>query len=155
MYHHEKSATRSFEITVRSDSIRDTMILIVKNVPSSALSSKAPNRKQIGTKYLQQPVGNGVCFFFFHAWSHWFVWLKLLSGYSDVVTAHTEGLRTPVQKATHAWFFFVRSSFNCFFDTRKIKNCKQTWKSRNAWRRLFTQYRACLAFLLDISVSVK
>ena len=60
----EKSATRSMEITVRSDSIRDNMILIVKNVPSSALSSKASNRKQIGTKYLQQPVGNGVCFIF-------------------------------------------------------------------------------------------
>ena len=65
MYHHEKSASRSIEITVRSDSIRDNMILIVKNVPSSALSSKASNRKQkIKTKYLQQPVGNGVCFFF-------------------------------------------------------------------------------------------
>ena len=62
--HHEKSATRSIEITVRSDSIRDNMILIVKNVPSSALSSKAPNRKQIGTKYLQQPGGKGACFFF-------------------------------------------------------------------------------------------
>ena len=79
MYHHEKSASRSIEITVRSDSIRHNMILIVKNVPSSALSSKASNRKQIGIKYLQQPVGNGVCFFFFfYAWSHWFVWLKLL-----------------------------------------------------------------------------
>ena len=64
MYHHEKSASRSIEITVRSDSIRDNMILIVKNVPSSALSSKASNRKQIETKYLQQPVGNGICFFF-------------------------------------------------------------------------------------------
>ena len=63
--YHEKSATRSIEITVRSDSIRDNMILIVKNVPSSAFSSKASNLKQIGTNYLQQPVGNGVCFFFF------------------------------------------------------------------------------------------
>ena len=68
MYHHEKSATRSIEVTVRSDSIRDDMILIVKNVPSSALSSKASNPKQIGTKYLQQPVGNGVWYVsFFHA----------------------------------------------------------------------------------------
>ena len=46
--YHEKSATRSIEITVRSDSIRDNMILIVKNVPSSALSSKASNHKQGG-----------------------------------------------------------------------------------------------------------
>ena len=64
----EKSATRSIEITVRSDSIRDNMILIVKNVPSCALSSKASNRKQIGPKYPLQPVGNGVWYaFFLHA----------------------------------------------------------------------------------------
>ena len=67
MYHHEKYASRSIEITVRSDSIRHYMILIVKNVRSSALSSKDSNRKQMGTKYLQQPVGNGVCLFFFYA----------------------------------------------------------------------------------------
>ena len=77
MYHHEKSATRNIEITVRSDSIRDNMILIVKNVPSSALSSKASNCKQIRTKYLQRPIGNGYVSFF-HAWSHLFVWLNLL-----------------------------------------------------------------------------
>ena len=37
------------EITVTSDSIRDNLILIVNSVSSSALSSKAANRKQIGT----------------------------------------------------------------------------------------------------------
>ena len=97
MYHHEKSASRSIEITVRSDSIRDNMILIVKNVPSSALSSKASNRKQIGTKYLQQPVGNGVCFFFFMPDRTDLFGLNFCSGHSDVVTAHKESLRTPVQ----------------------------------------------------------
>ena len=61
---HEKSATRSIEITVRSDSIEDNMTFIVNNVPSSALSSKTANRKQIGTKCLQQPGGKEVCFFF-------------------------------------------------------------------------------------------
>ena len=96
--YHEKSATRSIEITVRSDSIRDNMILIVKNVPSSALSSKASNRKQIGTKYLQQPVGNGVCFFFFFMPDRTdLLGLNFCSGHSDVVTAHKESLRTPVQ----------------------------------------------------------
>ena len=94
---HEKSATRSIEITVRSDSIRDNMILIVKNVPSSALSSKASNRKQIGTKYLQQPVGNGVCFFFFMPDRTDLFGLNFCSGHSEVVTAHKESLRTPVQ----------------------------------------------------------
>ena len=43
--------------------------------------------------------------------------LNFCSGHGEVVTAHRESLRIPVQ-----------SSFNCFFDTRKIKNCKQTWK---------------------------
>ena len=40
--YHEKSAIplNCVEITVRSDSIRDNLILIVNNVPSSALSSK-------------------------------------------------------------------------------------------------------------------
>ena len=64
--YHEKSAIplNCVEITVRSDSIRDNLILIVNNVPSSALSSKTANRKQIGTKCLQQPGGKEVCFFF-------------------------------------------------------------------------------------------
>ena len=76
---HEKSATRSIEITVRSDSIEDNMTFIVNNVPSSALSSKASNRKQIGTKYLQQPVGNGVWYvFFFSCLIPLICWLKLL-----------------------------------------------------------------------------
>ena len=94
---HEKSATRSIEITVRSDSIEDNMTFIVNNVPSSALSSKASNRKQIGTKYLQQPVGNGVCFFFFMLDRTDLFGLNFCSGHSDVVTAHKESLRTPVQ----------------------------------------------------------
>ena len=90
MYHHEKSASRSIEITVRSDSIRHYMILIVKNVRSSALSSKDSNRKQMGTKYLQQPVGNGVCFFFMPDRTDLFG-LNFCSSHSDVNCDSTYG----------------------------------------------------------------
>ena len=124
------------------------MILIVKNVPNSTLSSKAANRKQIGTKCLQQPGGKEVCFFFFMPDPTDLFGLNFCSGHGEVVTAHKESLRIPVQKATQAWFSSVRSSFNYFFDTRKIyKNCKQTWKYLNAWRPLKEAIHAILCLL--------
>ena len=78
------------------------MILIVKNVPNSTLSSKAANRKQIGTKCLQQPGGKEVCFFFFMPDPTDLFGLNFCSGHGEVVTAHKESLRIPVQKATQA-----------------------------------------------------
>ena len=38
---------------------------------------------------------------------------------------------------------------------KKKLNCEQTWRKLNTWRRRLTRYCAFLAFLLDISVSVK
>ena len=94
-----------------------------------------------------------VSFFFFMPDRTDLFGLNFCSGHSDVVTAHTESLRTPVQRATQAWFFFVRSSFNCFFFffyTRKIKNCKQTWQSLNTWgsyvRNIVPAWRFYLIF---------
>ena len=80
-------------ITVRPDSIRDNLILILNKVPSSALSSKAANCKQIGTKCLQQPGGKEVCFIFFMPEPTDLIGLNFCSGHSEVVTAHKESLR--------------------------------------------------------------
>ena len=116
--------------------------MIVNNVPSSALSSKAANHKQIGTKCLQQSGGKEVCFFFY-AWSHWFDWFKLLlwSRWSWIVTAHEESLKIPVQLYS-GLILLCEIEF-----TRKIKNCKQTWKNLNAWRPLKEAIHAILCLL--------
>ena len=95
------------------------MILIVKNVPNCALSSKAANRKQIGTKCLQQPGGKLVFFLFFMPGPTDLFGLNFCSGHSEVVTAHKESLRIPVQ-------LYLGLILLCEIDTRKIKNCKQT-----------------------------
>ena len=74
--------------------------------------------------------------------------LNFCSDHGEVVTAHKKSLRIPVQRATQTWFSSVRSTFNFFFfDTRKIKNCKQTWKNRNAWRPLKEAIHAILCLL--------
>ena len=85
------------EITVKSDSITGNLILIVNNVPSSALSSKTANRKQIGTKCLQRPGGKEVRFFFSYLIPLILYGLNICSGHGEVVTAHKESLRIPLQ----------------------------------------------------------
>ena len=65
---------------------------------SGALSSKAANRKQIGTKYLQQPGGKEVCFFFSCLIPMiLFGFINFCSRHGEVVTAHKESLRIPLQ----------------------------------------------------------
>ena len=80
---------------------------------------------------------------FSHAWSHWFDWFKLLlwSRWSWIVTAHEESLKIPVQLYS-GLILLCEIEF-----TRKIKNCKQTWKNLNAWRPLKEAIHAILCLL--------
>ena len=104
------------------------MILIVKNVPSSALSSKAPNRKQIGTKYLPQSGGKGACFFFMSDPTDLWVTVKLWQ--------HIRRVFEYLYNSTQAWFSSVRPSFNCFLIQERLKTVNKPEKSVPAspWR---------------------
>ena len=74
----------------------EAMILILKNVPDSALSSKAANRKQIGTHAFSNLVVKRYVSYFMPDPTDLFG-LNFCSGHSEVLTAHKESLRTPVQ----------------------------------------------------------
>ena len=67
--------------------------------------------------------------------------LNFWSGHSDVVTARKESLRIPVQLYS-GLILLCEIEF-----TRKIKNCKQTWKYLNAWRPLKEAIHAILCLL--------
>ena len=67
--------------------------------------------------------------------------LNFCSGHGEVVTAHKESLRIPVQLYS-SLILLCEIEF-----TRKIKNCKQTWKYLNAWRPLKEAIHAILCLL--------
>ena len=63
------------------------------------------------------------------------------SGHGEVVTAHEESLKIPVQLYS-GLILLCETEFK-----RKIKNCKQTWKYLNAWRPLKGAIHAILCLL--------
>ena len=67
--------------------------------------------------------------------------LNFCSGHGEVVTAHEESLKIPVQLYS-GLILLCEIEF-----TRKIKNCKQTWKNLNAWRPLKEDIHAILCLL--------
>ena len=67
--------------------------------------------------------------------------LNFCSGHGEVVTALEESLKIPVQLYS-GLILLCEIEF-----TRKIKNCKQTWKNRNAWRPLKEAIHAILCLL--------
>ena len=64
--YHEKPATflKTVSRLLSGPILSLEAMILKKDVPNSALSSKAANRKQIGTQCFQQPGGKEVCFFF-------------------------------------------------------------------------------------------
>ena len=67
--------------------------------------------------------------------------LNFCSGHGEVVTAHKESLRIPVLLYS-GLILLSEIEF-----TRKIENCKQTWKYLNAWRPLKEAIHAILCLL--------
>ena len=67
--------------------------------------------------------------------------LNFCSGHGEVVTAHEESLKIPVQLYS-GLILLCEIEF-----TRKIKNCKQTWKNLNAWRPFKEAIHAILCLL--------
>ena len=67
--------------------------------------------------------------------------LNFCSGHGEVVTAHEESLKITVQLYS-GLILLCEIEF-----TRKIKNCKQTWKNLNAWRPLKEAIHAILCLL--------
>ena len=67
--------------------------------------------------------------------------LNFCSGHGEVVTAHKESLRIPVQLYS-GLILLCEIEF-----TRNIINCKQTWKYLNAWRPLKEAIHAILCLL--------